>query len=100
MTCRHAEHVLQQQAARIAGCDSGAEAGHVSSIYCIGDNVCTDIFGANLYNRYVVNQFLVLLMHQGGQVTSKNNIREQPDSGKKIIYLLRGRILQPLVGET
>ena len=23
------------------------------NIYCIGDNVCTDIFGANLYNRYL-----------------------------------------------
>ena len=45
--------MLQQQAARIAGSDSGGEgAGLVSNIYCIGDNVCTDIFGANLYNRY------------------------------------------------
>ena len=25
----------------------------VKSIYCIGDNVCTDIFGANLYNKYL-----------------------------------------------
>ena len=55
--------MLQQQAARIAGSDSGGEgAGLVSNIYCIGDNVCTDIFGANLYNRYVIqdraqNQF-------------------------------------------
>ena len=23
------------------------------NIYCIGDNVCTDIFGANLYNKYL-----------------------------------------------
>jgi len=54
ITYRHAEHVLQQQAARIAGSDSGGEgAGLVSNIYCIGDNVCTDIFGANLYNRYL-----------------------------------------------
>ena len=25
----------------------------VKNIYCIGDNVCTDIFGANLYNNYL-----------------------------------------------
>ena len=25
----------------------------LKNIYCIGDNVCTDIFGANLYNRYL-----------------------------------------------
>jgi len=46
ITYRHAEHVLQQQAALL-------DAGPVSNIYCIGDNVCTDIFGANLYNRYL-----------------------------------------------
>ena len=25
----------------------------VKTIYCIGDNICTDIFGANLYNKYL-----------------------------------------------
>ena len=25
----------------------------MKTIYCIGDNVCTDIFGANLYNKYL-----------------------------------------------
>ena len=25
----------------------------VKTVYCIGDNVCTDIFGANLYNNYL-----------------------------------------------
>ena len=25
----------------------------LKNIFCIGDNVCTDIFGANLYNRYL-----------------------------------------------
>ncbi len=27
----------------------------LKNIYCIGDNVCTDIFGANLYNRYLLD---------------------------------------------
>lgn len=49
ITYRHAEHVLQQQAAQMPGYDGTP----VSTIYCIGDNVCTDIFGANLYNRYL-----------------------------------------------
>ena len=46
VTYRHAEHVLQEQAVK-AGFNP------VKNIYCIGDNVCTDIFGANLYNRYL-----------------------------------------------
>ena len=25
----------------------------MKTIYCIGDNICTDIFGANLYNKYL-----------------------------------------------
>ena len=25
----------------------------IKTLYCIGDNVCTDIFGANLYNNYL-----------------------------------------------
>ena len=30
----------------------------VKTVYCIGDNVCTDIFGANLYNNYLRNRRL------------------------------------------
>jgi len=48
ITYRHAEHVLQQQAVDVLGMNSP-----VKTIYCIGDNVCTDIFGANLYNNYL-----------------------------------------------
>lgn len=28
----------------------------VKTLYCIGDNVCTDIFGANLYHNYLVKR--------------------------------------------
>ena len=28
----------------------------VKTIYCIGDNVCTDIFGANLYDNYLAKR--------------------------------------------
>jgi len=48
VTYRIGEHVLQEEAMRI-----GSE---VKTIYCIGDNVCTDIFGANLYNKYLQKQ--------------------------------------------
>lgn len=47
ITYRHGEHMLQQEAKKI-GLDQP-----VQSIYCIGDNVCTDIFGANLYHKYL-----------------------------------------------
>ncbi|TRY63500.1 hypothetical protein TCAL_00409 [Tigriopus californicus] len=45
ITYRHSEHMLQAAAKKI-GLDQP-----VQSIYCIGDNVCTDIFGANLYHK-------------------------------------------------
>jgi len=48
ITYRHGEHVLQQQALGTVGLVRP-----VKNIYCIGDNVCTDIFGANLYNKYL-----------------------------------------------
>lgn len=48
ITYRHGEHVLQQQAQQVLGLDQP-----IKTIYCIGDNVCTDIFGANLYNNYL-----------------------------------------------
>jgi len=50
ITYRHGEHVLQQQALHTVGLSRP-----VKTIYCIGDNVCTDIFGANLYNKYLQN---------------------------------------------
>ena len=46
ITYRHGEHVLQGEA-RTLGMPP------VRNIYCIGDNICTDIFGANLYNNYL-----------------------------------------------
>ena len=47
LVSRHSEHVLQEQALKI-----GLKK-PVRHIYCIGDNICTDIFGANLYNKYL-----------------------------------------------
>lgn len=47
ITYRHSEHVLQEQAQKLG------MARPLKHIYCIGDNICTDIFGANLYNRYL-----------------------------------------------
>lgn len=52
ITYRHGEHVLQQQAR------AGGHPLPVRTIYCIGDNICTDIFGANLYNKYLERQRL------------------------------------------
>jgi len=49
ITYRHGEHVLQEQAQKLA-------LPTVKNVYCIGDNICTDIFGANLYNKYLQNR--------------------------------------------
>jgi len=47
ITYRHGEHVLQEQAKALGIQEP------IKHIYCIGDNVCTDIFGANLYHKYL-----------------------------------------------
>ncbi|BFZ08341.1 hypothetical protein BsWGS_11380 [Bradybaena similaris] len=46
ITYHHADHLLTQQA-KLMGVD------HIQTIYCIGDNPETDIYGGNLYNRYL-----------------------------------------------
>lgn len=49
ITYRHGEHVLQKEAIKMG-------LNPVKTIYCIGDNVCTDIFGANLYDNYLAKR--------------------------------------------
>merc|ERR1719481_2046187 len=49
ITYKHGEDVLQEQARRMG-------VSPVNNIYFIGDNVCTDIIGANLYNQYLDRQ--------------------------------------------
>ncbi|KAL5014214.1 hypothetical protein ScPMuIL_008484 [Solemya velum] len=46
LTYHHADHLLGQQARALG-------MGGMDTIYCIGDNPETDIYGANLYNRYL-----------------------------------------------
>merc|ERR1711990_309990 len=57
ITYRHGEHVLQKEAENMG-------LHPLKTIYCIGDNVCTDIFGANLYNNYLQRRH----HHQTSQV--------------------------------
>ncbi len=47
ITYLHAEQVLQEQAIKMGLSQP------VRNLYCVGDNVYTDIFGANLYNHYL-----------------------------------------------
>ena len=37
----------------------------LKNIYCIGDNICTDIFGANLYDNYLLKRQQDLLAKAG-----------------------------------
>ncbi|XP_041348501.1 haloacid dehalogenase-like hydrolase domain-containing 5 [Gigantopelta aegis] len=46
ITYHHADHMLRQQAKQMG-------INGIKTIYCIGDNPETDIYGANLYNRYL-----------------------------------------------
>ena len=50
VTYYHANHMLQEHA-RSIGIDH-----NVDTIYAIGDNINTDIFGANLYDKYLSNR--------------------------------------------
>jgi HAD superfamily hydrolase (TIGR01456 family) len=52
ITYRHGEHVLRDQSRKMG------VAKPLEHIYCIGDNICTDIFGANLYNNYLQRRIL------------------------------------------
>jgi len=49
ITFRYSEDVVQKQAQHIYGLSSSS----LRHIYFVGDNVCTDVFGANLYDRYL-----------------------------------------------
>uniref|UniRef100_A0A2C9KRJ4 Haloacid dehalogenase-like hydrolase domain-containing 5 n=1 Tax=Biomphalaria glabrata TaxID=6526 RepID=A0A2C9KRJ4_BIOGL len=46
ITYHHADYLLTQQA-KLLGVP------HIRRIYCVGDNPTTDIYGGNLYNRYL-----------------------------------------------
>ncbi|KAK0045729.1 cat eye syndrome critical region protein 5 [Biomphalaria pfeifferi] len=46
ITYHHADYLLTQQA-KLLGVQ------HIRRIYCVGDNPTTDIYGGNLYNRYL-----------------------------------------------
>ena len=56
----------------------------VKNIYCIGDNVCTDIFGANLYNNYLQRRQLdkEIISHQASvtSVTSVTSVQQNQTS--------------------
>ncbi|GFO06312.1 cat eye syndrome critical region protein 5 [Plakobranchus ocellatus] len=52
ITYHHADFILTQQA-KLLGVD------RVQTIYCVGDNPETDIYGGNLYNRYLQRRRLI-----------------------------------------
>ncbi len=53
ITYRHGEHILQRQAQLLYGHELESP---LKNIYFVGDNICTDIFGANLYHKYLTKQ--------------------------------------------
>ncbi|XP_076448617.1 haloacid dehalogenase-like hydrolase domain-containing 5 [Babylonia areolata] len=59
ITYHHADYLLHQQGRQL-----GVEGIH--TIYCIGDNPETDIYGGNLYNQYLRKRALHRLQHQTG----------------------------------
>ena len=47
LTFRYAEILLQVQSQELGNPDP------LNHLYCVGDNVCTDVYGANLYHNYL-----------------------------------------------
>ncbi|CAC5402945.1 Haloacid dehalogenase-like hydrolase domain-containing 5 [Mytilus coruscus] len=73
ITYHHADHLLYQQAKQL-----GME--NVDNIYCIGDNPETDIYGANLYNRYLQNRAFQLRSKRKKRVVAGNSSSLDVDS--------------------
>ena len=60
ITYRHGEHILQHQAKVIYGDNLQSP---LKNIYFVGDNVCTDILGANLYHNCLSSIHKGVLFH-------------------------------------
>ena len=61
----------------------------VKTIYCVGDNVCTDIFGANLYNKYLQRRRIDTAMMTQAKVQVRALMKET------VILSHLSRILAP-----
>ena len=48
----------------------------IKTLYCIGDNVCTDIFGANLYNNYLQRRHRHSHHQQSSAVLATTAVRD------------------------
>ncbi|XP_059489506.1 haloacid dehalogenase-like hydrolase domain-containing 5 [Neocloeon triangulifer] len=53
LTYHHAHHMVMKQA-KLLGLEK-----HLKALYAIGDNINTDVFGANLYQQYLRNQCII-----------------------------------------
>lgn len=80
ITYRHGEHVLQEQAKALGIQEP------IKHIYCIGDNVCTDIFGANLYHKYLQKRI------QDTKLMSQSKIQNLGQGSRSIENLIGAEV--------
>ena len=69
ITYRHGEHILQNQAKVIHGDNLKHP---LKNIYFVGDNICTDIFGANLYHKSL-SRYEEQNFHENMENSAKQN---------------------------
>ncbi|KAL4227160.1 Haloacid dehalogenase-like hydrolase domain-containing 5 [Mactra antiquata] len=72
LTYRHADYLLYEQARAM-------NMNGIKTIYCVGDNPESDIYGANLYNKYLQRR----VIHKNVNFIKRTNI--QQSAGSQII---------------
>ncbi|KAK7101743.1 hypothetical protein V1264_020079 [Littorina saxatilis] len=70
ITYHHADYLLHQQAKQL-GIDG------IQTIYCIGDNPETDIYGGNLYNQYLRKRNLQRQQQNSAPVSQSTSIKKK-----------------------
>ncbi|KAL8595135.1 hypothetical protein ACOMHN_013808 [Nucella lapillus] len=77
ITYHHADFLLHQQGRQL-GVDE------VHTIYCIGDNPETDIYGGNLYNQYLRKRLVQRQHHGSSSSSSSSSVSSSPGLKKKL----------------
>ncbi|CAN9512221.1 unnamed protein product [Ophioblennius macclurei] len=75
LTYRHAERLLWRQNHRRS----------ISTIYAVGDNLMTDVYGANLYNRYLAQHHAVAMMTGAKRAVqgSRSDVTEEEEPASR-----------------
>lgn len=83
ITYRHGEHVLQEHAKLIYGSQLKSP---LKTMYFVGDNICTDIFGANLYHKYLARHKEEILLKSNNSRSIDHLLDVELNEGAESCY--------------